>query len=161
MGTVSLLFIACIAGIIAAFVHRQQLDTSLKTAIQNGVRNYEKNPDTRDAMDLLQKHIGCCGVTSYEDYLNRNSTTVKNSVPKSCCKAANDCQFEDIGKGLNATSNAGIYTTGCYTAVLNEAESAMWVIGGIVGGILIFQMMDLLAAFKLLKIFKANYEQFK
>ena len=161
MATVGLLFIACLAGVVAAAVQREHLASSLKHAIQKGVTLYNNDTDIKDAMDLLQKHIRCCGVETYRDYLHNrhNSTMEKDSVPKSCCKTPSNCQFADL-KQKNITV-AGIYTKGCYNTILEHGKSSLWAIVGVAIGILMFQIVDLLAAYKLLKIFKENYEQFE
>jgi len=108
-----LLFIILIAQIgagIAAFVLKGDLNTAIKTNMQEGMNNYGK-PDHNgvDATwDTVQRELKCCGVNQWQDWkVIDTSGKPKDQVPESCCIN------EQEGCGKNPTDET-VYGKGCY-----------------------------------------------
>jgi len=99
---------------IAAFAYRQTLEDSFKNGLQNSMRTYQTIEENRDAVDLMQRTLQCCGVDGYQDWQRYNTP-----VPESCCKTA----------GCKTTSVNAINQIGCYTTVVDFIDSSSQTIG--------------------------------
>lgn len=142
MGILGILFVAEIVGVATGYFMQTKVKSGLKGGIENAVRGYYENEDSRDAMDQVQSKIKCCGVTTYKDYFNKttNGTQLKESVPKSCCKDKDGkhCPYKDMRGLKNVTE---IYTDGCYDVLLHDVTKNLVIIAGVLGGIVVFQLL--------------------
>lgn len=119
------LFVAIFSISVLFMVKRDAFETTLKTSIDNSIKNY---PKEKESIDLLQSTIKCCGLENYADWFTTTWANKKNSVPDSCCKVQNklECNHENLGKNLT-----DIYQQGCYSKVYNTIEENYGFIGGI------------------------------
>ncbi|KAJ8951731.1 hypothetical protein NQ318_012582, partial [Aromia moschata] len=76
----------------------QHLNFSLQTAIEN----YDTIPDSSWGWNKMQTQLGCCGITSYKDWLK-----MKLSVPNSCCRN-------------NICNTTNIYSRGCLESLSRD-----------------------------------------
>lgn len=153
MTILGVLFVAEIIGVATGYFMQTKVKSGLKHGISNAVNGYYGNDDSRDAMDQVQSKIKCCGVTTYKDYFNKttNATSLvkKESVPKSCCKDEKNCPYKDLHGLTNLTST--IYVEGCYDVLLHDVGKNLIIIAGIVGGIVVFQLLGAGSAFIVMK----------
>jgi len=161
-----LLFIVEIVGAAAGYIMRNKLNGYIKHAFQNGIDRYHTKPEIKDAVDMLQEQIGCCGVTSFKDWFapvptvggNMTTAAPQTGVPKSCCIDEKKCNFASVTVNTPA-ANATIHTTGCYDTVLSKTKSSILIIVGVSLGIAVFQVFGVYTAFKLVQRFKKHYEK--
>jgi len=147
MGILGVLFIAEIVGVATGYFMQSKMKTGLQQGIGNAVRDYYHDEDSRDAMDQVQSNLKCCGLITYKDYFNKtvNATQVKESVPKTCCKDPKDayCPYKNMQGVTNLTA---IYTEGCYNVLIHDVEKNLVIIAGILGGIVVFQLLGIASA---------------
>jgi len=161
-----LLFIVEIVGAAAGYILRNKLNASIQHAFQNGIDKYNTKPEIKDAVDMLQSKIGCCGVKSFKDYfkpqptvgVNMTTPAPQRGVPKSCCINEAKCNFGSVTVDT-PVANATIHTNGCYDTVVAKTKSSVLIIVGVSLGIAIFQVFGVLTAFKLTQRFKKHYEK--
>ncbi|KAG1674513.1 CD63 antigen [Nymphon striatum] len=90
----------------------------LENILSQEVLDYRTNEDSRTFLDTIQEKMRCCGVNSYSDYLNANTTE-----PRSC---------SDVD--THAT-----YKTGCAAKIWPFISQLFVILGGIASGVGIFQ----------------------
>ncbi|KAG1657371.1 CD9 antigen [Nymphon striatum] len=91
----------------------------LENILSQEVLDYRTNEDSRTFLDTIQEKMRCCGVNSYSDYLNANTTE-----PRSC---------SDVD--THAT-----YKTGCAAKIWPFISQLFVILGGIASGVGIFQV---------------------
>lgn len=82
------IFVLEIAGGIAAYVARNQVEQVIVTKMNEGMINYSDSEGVRKTWNHLQTELQCCGVTNYTDWQSVNVTTtgdVRIPRPTSCC----------------------------------------------------------------------------
>jgi len=150
------LFLFEIGGAITGYVLRTKMSTGLEKGMNNAVKTYYTNEDSKSAMDQVQeKIVKCCGVISYKDYLNATATnSTAQQVPQSCCKNANgaNCFYKDLSG--HTEDEMGIYLNGCYDQLVSQAKSKFLIVGGVALGIALFQILGVICAYILTKQFK-------
>ncbi|XP_052831278.1 CD63 antigen [Octopus bimaculoides] len=106
----ALIFILQLAGGIAAFVMRSDLENAVTDTMTKAEKNYLHSPGVKKTWDDVQTDFKCCGVKTYTEWY----TVFQNStLPVSCCK--ND-------KACNTTSSDR-YTKGCANAFIEWSRS--------------------------------------
>ena len=146
-----------LAGIVI-YTMRKNIKEDLKDGMTFAV-HHNNQTQFKQALDFIQTHLKCCGANSYKDYIRRkfneetsgNSLMVKRKltenllinstyVPDSCfrhslernCTGTN-C-YDRTGRHSN---NTGIYTRGCFPALLQMFEREKWKVLGASFGVLI------------------------
>lgn len=85
---------------------------------------------------LFKKQFDCCGVNTYEDWLNSDwHQQNKNlSFPDSCCKTLKHCDNKQVEQ---------IYAVGCYPVIVNAFNENLSTLGLGTFFIALFQVRDL------------------
>jgi len=124
------ILIAQVAAGIAAFALRGPLKTEITKNMEKGQENYGKEgfQGVTTTWDLVQNNLHCCGVNSYEDWMN--VTQLAGGVPDSCCKGEH---VEGCGKVPVDTEK--IYNEGCFTLFNDEFNSNLTIVGAVALGI--------------------------
>ncbi|XP_076460273.1 tetraspanin-33-like [Babylonia areolata] len=159
----SILLLFQIIIIIFAFIFyfmedvAQKLNIYPEKLLRDAIIKYREDVDMRNFIDDMQEFLDCCGVSNDEEGFRDwnenkyfNCTGIKNpigeqcSVPYSCCvkQAGSNINYQCGYNTLNAelTQLAGrINTMGCLYAIKLQITDNVWIIGGIVIGILIPQ----------------------
>ncbi|CAG5124877.1 unnamed protein product [Candidula unifasciata] len=126
---------------------------------------YRDDPDFQQLIDSLQTELGCCGVSDSDvGFLDWNNNVYFNcsidsespekcSVPYSCCRripgekmnyrCGTDTLQNDGGVEPNLANTYKIYTTGCFRAVGEWINDHVLVVGGVMLGILLPQIVVL------------------
>lgn len=90
------------------------------------IKHYFNDPEIHSTIDTIQKNLGCCGFTDYNDWeMNEeyscmsSNPTLACSVPSSCCKKeSQNCAVQARSSFKNETNVAEIIrTTGCLKVV--------------------------------------------
>lgn len=144
---VFLVFVLEIAAGVLAYRNRDKMEQEIKKVINNTVfEEYGKADHSKltKAIDFTQKHIKCCGASSYKDWKLSywgNETKGMLEVPNSCCKDQdkNNCS----GNPFNVNN---IYTNGCIDKMKEWAKEHLIVLGGIGVGIAIIQILGMIFA---------------
>jgi len=144
----SLIFILEIAGGIAGFVMRDQIEDEVRTVLKDAMDNY--NQDGHDGVtktwNKLQEEFQCCGVSNYSDWTA--ATSNNKTVPDSCCKEA----------GCTTTNIDKIYTAGCADELEEWLKSKIAIIGGVGIGLAFVQVVGIMFACCLARAIKKEYE---
>lgn len=83
----SLLFIILILEVsaaIAAYVMRGDVDVFLDRKMRETIEETDTNPEIKEAWDFTQERLGCCGITSYKDWMKHTFDDQFEYVPESC-----------------------------------------------------------------------------
>merc|ERR1712121_93315 len=81
----AVIFILMIAGGIAAYVLRNEIEDEVTKILLDTQKKYNDTDSAgvTQTWDKLQREFTCCGVKNYDEWKTRNLTTV---YPQSCCK---------------------------------------------------------------------------
>ncbi|KAG1682527.1 Transient receptor potential cation channel subfamily A member 1 [Nymphon striatum] len=123
IGVGGTVFIVAMIGCCGAFIESKCMILTpyvfLENILSQEVLDYRTNEDSRTFLDTIQEKMRCCGVNSYSDYLNANTTE-----PRSC---------SDVD--THAT-----YKTGCAAKIWPFISQLFVILGGIASGVGIFQV---------------------
>ncbi|KAL3865084.1 hypothetical protein ACJMK2_006715 [Sinanodonta woodiana] len=154
-GVIILIFLGEVTIAVIAFVLRDQVKTWITDILKEGM--IERYHDDEEAlMDWFQENIKCCGINDYKDWnKNRyfnctddNHSALKCVVPYSCCKDPDEmtpgvnnilCGKGALKEDLSKVNK--INTIGCVDALMQLAERNLPIIGGIVIGIAVPQLL--------------------
>ncbi|KAL4231235.1 Tetraspanin-33 [Mactra antiquata] len=161
------IFYAIIIGIVLfeitiavlAFVKKDEMRSWVSDVLKEGmILRYQDDEDA--VMDWFQENIKCCGINGYKDwnknmYFNctkENPSGLRCGVPYSCCKdpdALNPgipnilCGAGALNDSLTFTATSKIFTIGCIDAIIQFGEENLPIIGGVVLGIGIPQLLGI------------------
>lgn len=144
---------------VLAFVFKDKMRNWVTNVLQEGmILRYQDDEDA--IMDWFQENVKCCGINGYKDW-NRNMyfncskdnpSGLRCGVPYSCCKHP-DALTPGIpnilcgGGALNDSSTMAtmlkIYTIGCVDGLIYLGESNLPIIGGVVIGFIIPQLLGI------------------
>lgn len=134
---VGVIFLLELSGGIAAYVHRGDL----KGHFTDGMSQTLCDPAHNASWTRMQQDMHCCGVDNYTNYWNESGTCntpyPRPALPPSCCKN-NDPNCSESSKTRNPT--------GCATAIVDQVEDHMYLIGGIAIGFAFVQLLGIVLA---------------
>ena len=121
-----LLSIACISQIVSIF--RFWTVKDIIDEYQDGVargkkdlkkyweNDHEDGYDVTASWDKMQRHLHCCGVKDFMDWVNANTDdNGNNDVPDSCCiREDTSCGEGKLGKSTRQSLYEDIYMDGCF-----------------------------------------------
>ncbi|KAE8613739.1 hypothetical protein XENTR_v10007852 [Xenopus tropicalis] len=120
--------------LILFFVYMDKVNENAKQDLKDGLLLYntENNVGLKNAWNIIQAEMHCCGVTDYTDWY---PVLGENTVPDRCCmENSQDC-------GHNSTSL--VWKTGCYEKVKMWFDDNKHVLGTIGMCILIIQILGM------------------
>lgn len=79
----AIIFIFQLAGGIAAFVMRSDLEKSVTETMTRAEKNYLTSAGVKETWDDVQKDFECCGVKASEEW---EAVFKNDTLPNSCCK---------------------------------------------------------------------------
>ncbi|KAL8601516.1 hypothetical protein ACOMHN_000458 [Nucella lapillus] len=146
-----IIFIMMIAGGIAAYVLRNEIEEEVLTKLTAAEEKYTVSPDVTQTWDRLQREFSCCGVESYLEWKKWNLTTV---FPQSCCKRedAADCSHD------SPIPENAIKTTSCEKAFVSWLKEKVAIIGGVGIGLAFVMVVGVLFACCLARAIRKEYE---
>lgn len=160
MFVLAVLFLAEVVGALTAYLLKNRFKEGVRKGLERAVGNYSTDLDSRNALDQIQSKLGCCGCNSYTDYFNTTwNVNHTQAVPRSCCIVDDKtCGYKNLsGKAINET---GIYVKGCYVTLRDDVEKNIVIIGGVVLGIIVFQLFGAGSAYMVSKkIQEPRYER--
>uniref|UniRef100_A0A2K6QDV2 Tetraspanin n=1 Tax=Rhinopithecus roxellana TaxID=61622 RepID=A0A2K6QDV2_RHIRO len=117
--------------LILFFVYMDKVNENAKKDLKEGLLLYhtENNVGLKNAWNIIQAEMRCCGVTDYTDWY---PVLGENTVPDRCCMENSQ------GCGRNATTP--LWRTGCYEKVKMWFDDNKHVLGTVGMCILIMQV---------------------
>jgi len=144
----SLIFILEIAGGIAGFVMRDQIEDEVKHVLEDAMKNYKQpgHDGVTSTWDKLQEEFQCCGVNNASDW--KDPKMGNTTIPPSCCKEAS----------CDPTKDDKIYIAGCADELESWLKSKIAIIGGVGIGLAFVQVVGIMFACCLARAIKKEYE---
>ncbi|XP_053386083.1 CD63 antigen-like, partial [Mercenaria mercenaria] len=136
-GLLIIIFIMEIAGGIAGFVLKGQVEKTVEKYMKD---NIKKNATV---WDKLQKEFKCCGIHSASDW-------ERNDLPDSCCVTPS--------AGCTYNNTATYYTKGCLDTFTNWVEDHVYYVGAVGIAFAFIQLVGILFACCLARAIKKEYE---
>jgi len=152
-----LIFVCELAGGIAAYVLRGQVESIINTNMKASLNNYNVTGygGVTQTWDIMQHELKCCGV---EGYMNWNSTAFSHGtdVPDSCCKTYG----ENCGRNVLVSPDAPqrIYVEGCLDKLNTKIEHNVGVVSGSGVGVAVIQLIGICFACMLSCAIRRNYQ---
>lgn len=121
--------------LILFFVYMDKVNENAKKDLKEGLLLYntENNVGLKNAWNIIQAEMRCCGVTDYTDWY---PVLGENTVPDRCCMENSQ------GCGRNATTTA-LWKTGCYEKVKMWFDDNKHVLGTVGMCVLIMQILGM------------------
>ncbi|CAL4060782.1 unnamed protein product [Meganyctiphanes norvegica] len=130
-----------------AVVWSDTVEEQIKTDLWKQFDKY--NPmdlNTRNETDLMQQTLKCCGVESYQDWMDATYLKPTASIPDGCCV---DYELNCGANYFTTTQQRPIYTEGCYQMAKNDILFYIDLVGGIVIGVIVVEVLCVVGAFYL------------
>ncbi|XP_069346136.1 tetraspanin-9 isoform X2 [Eulemur rufifrons] len=120
--------------LILFFVYMDKVNENAKKDLKEGLLLYntENNVGLKNAWNIIQAEMRCCGVTDYTDWY---PVLGENTVPDRCCMENSQ------GCGRNATTP--LWRTGCYEKVKTWFEDNKHVLGTVGMCVLVMQILGM------------------
>ncbi|XP_045190074.1 tetraspanin-33-like isoform X2 [Mercenaria mercenaria] len=160
---VEMVFIILIFVVVYVPEARKQLNIYPEDTLKEAIVKYRDDEDMQNLIDGIQELLECCGTSNddlgYKDWARNpyfNCTTeLENrefgeycSVPFSCCKKEDTGLINYLcGRGMQKSTTSEtvrsqtIYVQGCFKSITSILQNNVIVVGGVIIGILIPQML--------------------
>lgn len=150
-----LIFVCELAGGIAAYVLRGEVNRVLKEAMTTGLGQYNAtgHGGVTETWDVLQHEVQCCGVEGFKDWAN-TTIGVRGDVPDSCCIE----HVESCGKGMLVGNITEIWTDGCLPKLSIKIEHNAGIFAGIGVGVALVQLVGIGFSCMLSNSIRRNYQ---
>lgn len=130
-----------------------KIKPSLKTQIQSDYQGLNGTNIVSLAWNFLHFQIGCCGVDSYTDFTGAavwptNYPSYYIKTPLSCCRELPTST--DFSCATTPTESNNYKTSGCFDKLWDMALGNVAMMGGIFGGLGLFQILLIVFAVCLL-----------
>ncbi|XP_061438563.1 tetraspanin-9 isoform X1 [Rhineura floridana] len=122
--------------LILFFVYMDKVNENAKQDLKEGLKLYntDNNVGLKNAWNIIQAEMHCCGVTDYKDWY---PVLGDNTVPDRCCiENSQDC-------GRNSTNINLVWKTGCYEKVKMWFDDNKHILGTVGMCILIMQILGM------------------
>lgn len=151
-----IIFVCELAGGIAAYVLRTDVDVVLNESMTKALQQYNVtgHDGVTHTWDVLQHEVHCCGVTNYTNWAD-TPFGQNRTVPDSCCK--------DYVTGCGANmihdpdASSKIYTDGCVPELAQLVVHNAGVFAGIGVSIAFIQLIGIVFACMLAKSIRGSY----
>ncbi|XP_033621487.1 tetraspanin-9 isoform X3 [Fukomys damarensis] len=120
--------------LILFFVYMDKVNENAKQDLKEGLLLYntENNVGLKNAWNIIQAEMRCCGVTDYTDWY---PVLGENTVPDRCCM--------ENSQGCGRNSTTPVWRTGCYEKVKMWFDENKHVLGTVGMCILIMQILGM------------------
>ncbi|KAJ8790850.1 hypothetical protein J1605_020944 [Eschrichtius robustus] len=116
------------------FVYMDKVNENARKDLKEGLLLYnsENNVGLKNAWNIIQAEMRCCGVTDYTDWY---PVLGENTVPDRCCM--------ENSQGCGRNSSAPVWRTGCYEKVKTWFDDNKHVLGTVGMCILTMQILGM------------------
>uniref|UniRef100_A0A452UGV0 Tetraspanin-9 n=1 Tax=Ursus maritimus TaxID=29073 RepID=A0A452UGV0_URSMA len=120
--------------LILFFVYMDKVNENARKDLKEGLLLYntENNVGLKNAWNIIQAEMRCCGVTDYTDWY---PVLGENTVPDRCCM--------ENSQGCGRNSTTPLWRTGCYEKVKMWFDDNKHVLGTVGMCILIMQILGM------------------
>uniref|UniRef100_A0A9L0T9W8 Tetraspanin-9 n=2 Tax=Equus TaxID=9789 RepID=A0A9L0T9W8_HORSE len=120
--------------LILFFVYMDKVSENAKKDLKEGLLLYntENNVGLKNAWNIIQAEMRCCGVTDYTDWY---PVLGENTVPDRCCM--------ENSQGCGRNSTTPLWKTGCYDKVKIWFDDNKHVLGTVGMCILVMQILGM------------------
>ncbi|XP_035874424.1 tetraspanin-9 isoform X2 [Phyllostomus discolor] len=120
--------------LILFFVYMDKVNENAKRDLKEGLLLYntENNVGLKNAWNIIQAEMHCCGVSDYTDWY---PVLGENTVPDRCCM--------ENSQGCGRNSTTPVWRTGCYEKVKMWFDDNKHVLGTVGMCILIMQILGM------------------
>lgn len=148
-----------IAGGTWAWSHSDQLEEMVRESVKKTVQNEYGKIDSRTiTFDAIQRGLECCGANGPSDWsgsvyntgdrkmidLAVSSVLQVYNIPPSCCREEGIKCDEGRKIGLAASVSRIVYSEGCVDKVISVLHSYVKVVGGVIIGLAVVQLLGLI-----------------
>jgi len=146
----AVVFIMMIAGGIAAYVLRNDIEDEVTTILSDAQKNYggSGHDGVTKTWDKLQREFTCCGVKNSSEWLSVPS--LNGTYPISCCTDESSC-------GQKPTAS-DIWPNSCETQFVSWLKDKVAIIGGVGVGLAFIMVVGVLFACCLARAIRKEYE---
>ncbi|XP_023289851.1 CD63 antigen isoform X2 [Orussus abietinus] len=134
---------------ISGYMMRGEVGTMLQRRMNATMPEYSTNMEVRHSWNIVQHDLICCGMRGPEDWADNGFSS--NSLPDTCCPeitSPNSC----------TTNSVGFYHEGCIDKMKFAIEHNGVIIGGVVIGIALIQLIGVIFACCLARSIRREYE---
>jgi len=144
----AVVFIMMIAGGIAAYVKRNDIEKEVTKALTSAQDNYSKagHDGVTKTWDKLQREFSCCGIKNATEWLPK----LNNTYPISCCIDETTCPNSPTASDINQQS--------CEDAFIDWIKSKIAILGGVGIGVSFVMIVGVLFACCLARAIRKEYE---
>jgi len=144
----AVVFIMMIAGGIAAYVMRNDIETEVTSILSKAQANYNQagHEGVTKTWDKLQREFTCCGIKNSTEWTARTNGT----YPVSCCIDEETCSTPPTA--------AQVKQTPCEDAFVNWLKDKVAIIGGVGVGLAFIMIVGVLFACCLARAIRKEYE---
>ncbi|XP_012283758.1 CD151 antigen [Orussus abietinus] len=142
------LFVTMLVGGTLGYVYREKVTDSVEKEMKGSLRLYDHQKSVREAWDITQTTLHCCGVHGWADW-----GTNGLRIPQSCCRPIQPGQYYSCNSGVDVNPTT-IYTDGCLTKTQNFMQKHAAILGGAgiaVACFMFFGMVFSCALFKMIE----------
>ncbi|XP_028809968.1 tetraspanin-9-like [Denticeps clupeoides] len=120
--------------LILFFVYTDKVSDNAKDDLRDGLRLYDahNNVGLRNAWNIIQAEWECCGVIGYTDW---HDALQEKRVPDLCCQQ----HYKECGRN----SSSSLWAQGCYERVEEWLDDNKHLLGTIVMGVLVIQLLGM------------------
>ncbi|CAM9854205.1 unnamed protein product [Lampetra fluviatilis] len=152
-----------IAAGIAAFVFKDKIKGYFSKDLTDLYNKYPSSASDAKVIDDMQQKLKCCGASNYTEWLNYNvwnqDPVNHGNTPDSCCvNVTTGCGKGEAAKLVQDVHK--IYTDACVPKLETELKESLVLIGAVVLGIGLAQIIGVILACCLMKGIKDTYETF-
>lgn len=159
-------------------VETQYNNTNFESGAEYRTKDHNTTTLLTKAWDAMQVSMKCCGASGPHDYRLsawRNQTIEKSTpkqVPPTCCILSNsDPEHPHPNNGRTCQAEAGLfpdgatkaeflYTAGCHYKFRKWVEDNIWIVVGILIGVILFQVVACIAACLLLGFYRREFDKY-
>ncbi|CAH1794283.1 unnamed protein product [Owenia fusiformis] len=131
---------------------QQKVGKSAKNQLKFALDKYAYDDSVTYAVNQIQVKLKCCGIDNYGDWDKNEALGCKGngtcSVPDSCCKEIVEDCGKNVRQNYRSSADAGlrstIYVNGCKTQFRNWVETHLDIVGAIVLGFALPQVLGIL-----------------
>uniref|UniRef100_A0A0C9Q5P6 Tetraspanin n=1 Tax=Fopius arisanus TaxID=64838 RepID=A0A0C9Q5P6_9HYME len=124
---------------IWAFVVLKNLNTAEMTEeFKKPLTKYWSDVDSRNAVDLAQEMLHCCGASGPDDYAS-NHVNMNGTIPWSCCKQESERKFQFC-------NGREVYQIGCSGQIKDLVKNIGHGLGGVALGIAGIELVGIIFA---------------
>ncbi|KAM6945695.1 tetraspanin-33 [Aplochiton taeniatus] len=176
LGILVVILLLQITTVVLGFVFTDMVMERTEQLMKNALTRYREDLDLENVIDFVQKKFQCCGVHIYKDWTHNvyfecsdiNPSQEACGVPFSCCqRRPNETVFNsmcgyEVQELEETWAGERVYTKGCLDKIVKWAKHNLFLVAGLIGGLLLLEIcMISLAASQIKQIREVSQTKWK